>query len=114
MKKIKSPGSMTGFGIGCVVVLAIIMIVHFYLKFDDQPFHIRVLEGILRFGGAILGSGLIMLICLFAFYGATKISEMVFRQEESTDDLLDGFMKNANPLLIICFIAAYILIYLEM
>lgn len=113
MKKIKSE-SLTGFGIGCIIVLAAIMIIHFYIKADGQVFYMRILEGAWRFVCVFFGAGLILLVLFFAFYGAAKLSPMIFKDKEKEDDLLDKFMALSNPLLIISFIVAYIVMFFEL
>lgn len=116
MKK-RKPGSFSGFGIGLIVFLAVAMIVRFYIKFEGEAFYVRLFEGAWRFFAAILGSGAIYIVFFLIFYGAASLSDMVFNQSEgeySKDELLDHFGALSNPLSIICFLAAYILLFLEM
>ena len=118
MKKIKSD-TFSGFGIGCIIVLAIIMIVKFVLKAEGEAFYKGILEGALRFGASIFGSGAVYLVLFAEFYAACKLTPMVFnydpeKEHDTHDKLMEHFMELSNPILIICFLTAYILIFLEM
>ena len=114
MKK-KTIGSLSGFGIGALVVMAIIMIVQFYNKFPDQPFYIRIFEGAWRFFASIIGSGAIILIFYIGFYVAIHLADMVFIQdEEHKENLLNYVTKLANPIVIIGFLIAYVILFLDL
>ena len=109
----KKFGTFSGFGIGCIITLAVIMIVRFYLLFDGDPFYIRIVEGAWRFFVAFLGTGVIYLVLFFAFYAASGACKYIYRQSEDDQDekqLMDHFSALSDPLLIICFAVSYLII----
>ena len=113
MKK-KEKNALSGFGIGSIVVLGIIMIVHFYLKIQEQPFYMRILEGALRFGLTFIGTGLIYLVLMIAMYGAIHALKYIYKESDDEDNYTESFMHLWNPIFIICYIVSYMIIFFEM
>ena len=109
MKKKKS---ITGFGIGCIIVLAVVMIVRFYLKLEGEPLHIRIFEGALKFVCTFAGTAVLYLCIFVAMYAAIRASGIVFGEEGEDDKLMKYFLDLGNPILIICFVVSYILLLL--
>ena len=115
MMKKKKNRSLSGMGIGAIIVLGIIMIIHFYNKFPEDPFYLRLIEGAWRFGLSVFGSGLVFLVLFLAFYFAIKISEEVFVQDDNNkEDLMDYFMKLLNPIIVIVFLVSYAIVFFEL
>lgn len=115
MKKIKRPGNLNGFGIGVAVVMAAILFVRAWMVYPEEPVYMRLATGALSCFLVFIGSAVIWLAMMFAYYAASKINEMVFVQkEEDEDDPLDTFTKSTDVLFTICIIAAYIIVFIHM
>jgi hypothetical protein len=114
MKIKKENRSFTGFGIGCFVVLGIVMIVRFYLKTEDEQFIVRIFEGAWRFVCTFFGAGVVWLVLFFMIYIASKISPVIFNEEKEDISYMDHFMSLSNPIFIVGYIVSYIAILLEL
>ena len=111
----KKNGSLSTFGIILLSVFGVGMIAYFYYEFPDQPFHMRVLEGVWRFFIAAIGTGFIYLVLLVAMYLAVKLCDGVFNHNEefSYSDLLKEFDKLSDPFLVICFFISYAIVFFQ-
>ena len=113
MKKFKKPGSLNGLGIGAAVVLGIIMMVHVYIGTPDEPIYMRLIYGAFSCFCAFIGSGVIALAVFAVFYVSMKINNAIFVQKEDDDDPMDNFLKTLDILLVACFIASYIICFMN-
>ena len=104
---------LSGFGIGALVVLCVAMVIRKYTLLPDEPVHIRILQGLYAFVLSALYGGLIMLALFIAVYMAIRLAGVIYDNEETDDQLLDHFMALAKPLIIICFIASYVIVFLN-
>ena len=112
----KKIGSFTTFGKVVVGILAIVMVVYFYTKFPDQPFYIRVLEGLWRFLVALVGMALVYLVVFIVMYGAIKLCDSIYVHDENItyEGLFENFQELRDPIVIVCFAVSYIIVFLQL
>lgn len=114
----KRVGSLNGLGIGVTIVLALIMIIVQFTKTPTEPFHMRIITGLVGCLIVMLGAGLIILALFFVFYAAQKVSDELFvheeegenRQEKELIDVL--FQEHSNAIVVIAVVASYITVLL--
>ena len=112
----KKIGSFSTFGKVLIGILAIAMVVYFYTKFPDQPFYIRIFEGLWRFVVSIFGAGLIYLVLFFAMYGAVKLCDSIYVHDDcyTYEGMMEDFQKITEPISVVCFVASYIIVFLQL
>ena len=108
----KKKSGLTGFGIVCIILLAVVMIVHVYMESGEEEIYMRILGGIFACVTTIPVAGIFYLAIVVAMYAAVKASGIIFGDEGQDEQLMDYFGKLGNPVSIICFVAAYISVFL--
>lgn len=115
MKKIKKRGSLNGFGIGVIIVLAVILFIRAWTIYPNEPFYMRFVAGAISCASVFFGAALLLLALMLAFYCASRINEMIsIENEEENRNPLDDFMKVTDEFSIICFIVAYVAVFFGM
>ena len=94
-----------------LIFLFLIMEAVYFTKNVNDPWHMRILGGILGFVLTFFASGLVMLAFFIAFYFAIKISVNIEEpQTENAKELLGYGEKLTDALYIVCYMISYITI----
>ena len=112
MKKFKKPGSLNGFGIGVVVVLAAVMIVRYYTVLVNEPIHMRLLYGFFACAVALIGSSIFLLAMFAVVYLSSKAYDAMFiKNDDDAEEPIKIFEKLADVLSVAFFAASYIIVF---
>lgn len=111
MNKLKKTGNLNGFGIGVVVVLAIVMMIRYYTILVNEPIHMRLLYGAIACVSAFFGSGLFLLAMFIIVYFSSKAYDVMFIKNEEGEEPIEIFQKLIDVLSVAFFAVSYVIVF---
>ena len=103
---------INGLGIALIIILAGVMVWHTFDKMPESPVHLKILEGLLRFGASFLGSGFIYIALLLLMHAANFFCKDIYNNWEEEEDHMKLFTKLNDEFFLICFAASYVLVFI--